>query len=43
MKLTLDDVIKIDNIVMTLKAENFNEGYKTRLFYEEVVRRFNSK
>ena len=37
----LKAVVRIDNIVMALFGEGYNDGYKTRPFYEEVLRRFN--
>ena len=39
--LTLEDVVMIGNIILDLKAINFNDGYLTRPFYEEVLKRFN--
>ena len=39
----LNAVVRIDNIVMALLNEGYNSGYKTRPFYEEVLRRFNEK
>ena len=41
--MTLEQVVKLDNIIMNLAAEGYNSGYKTRPFYEEVLRRFESK
>lgn len=34
-------VVRLDNIVMNMVGEGYNNGYKTRPFYEEVLRRFN--
>lgn len=39
----LEKVVMIDNLIMNLAAEGYNDGYKTRPFYEEVLRRFNAK
>lgn len=39
----LEKVVMIDNLIMNLVAEGYNDGYKTRPFYEEVLRRFNAK
>lgn len=39
--LTLEDVVMIGNIILDLKAIHFNDGYLTRPFYEEVLKRFN--
>lgn len=39
----LEMVVRIDNIVMTMLSEGYNSGYKTRPFYEEVVRRINAR
>lgn len=36
-------VVRIDNIVMNLLGEGYNSGYKTRPFYEEVLRRLNAR
>lgn len=36
-------VVMIDNIVMNMIGEGYNDGYKTRPFYEEVVRRINAR
>ena len=37
----LEEVVMIDNVIMNMTAEGYNNGYKTRPFYEEVLRRFN--
>ena len=37
----LEKVVMIDNVIMNMTAEGYNNGYKTRPFYEEVLRRFN--
>ena len=42
-KVDLEKVVMIDNLIMNLAAEGYNDGYKTRPFYEEVLRRFNAK
>lgn len=34
-------VVRLDNIVMNMVGEDYNRGFKTRPFYEEVLRRFN--
>lgn len=34
-------VVRLDNIVMNMVGEGYNNGFKTRPFYEEVLRRFN--
>ena len=39
----LEKVVMIDNVIMNMAAEGYNNGYKTRPFYEEVLRRFNAK
>ncbi len=39
----LEKVVMIDNVIMNMTAEGYNNGYKTRPFYEEVLRRFNAK
>lgn len=36
-------VVKIDNIVMNMLGEGYNNGYKTRPFYEEVLQRLNAR
>lgn len=43
LALTLEQVVKLDNIIMNMVAEGYNDGYKTRPFYEEVLRRFNEQ
>lgn len=43
MDMTLEQVVKLDCIIMNMVAEGYNDGYKTRPFYEEVLRRFNSQ
>lgn len=37
----LEMVVRIDYIVMTMLAEGYNSGFRTRPFYEEVLRRLN--
>lgn len=37
----LEKVVMIDNVIMNMTAEGYNNGYKTRPFYEEVLRMFN--
>ena len=39
----LKKVVMIDNIVMNMIGEGYNNGFKTRPFYEEVVRRINAR
>lgn len=39
----LEKVVMIDNVIMNMTAEGYNNGYKTRPFYEEVLRRFNAR
>lgn len=39
----LEKVVMIDNVIMNMTAEGYNKGYKTRPFYEEVLRRFNAR
>ena len=39
----LKKVVMIDNIVMNMIGEGYNDGFKTRPFYEEVVRRINAR
>ena len=41
LALTVAQVVKLDNIIMNMVAEGYNDGYKTRPFYEEVLKRFN--
>lgn len=41
LALSLAQVVKLDNIIMNMVGEGYNDGYKTRPFYEEVLRRFN--
>ena len=43
LALTLEQVVKLDYIIMGMVAEGYNDGYKTRPFYEEAIRRFNSQ
>ena len=40
LALTLKQVVKLDNIIMNMVGEGYNDGYKTRPFYEEVLKRF---
>lgn len=42
-KVDLEKVVMIDNVIMNMTAEGYNNGYKTRPFYEEVLRRFNAR
>ena len=42
-KVDLEKVVMIDNVIMNMTAEGYNNGYKTRPFYEEVLRRFNER
>lgn len=39
----LKKVVMIDNLIMNMVAEGYNEGFKTRPFYEEVIRRLNAR
>lgn len=39
----LEKVVRIDNLIMTMLGEGYNSGYKTRPFYEEVLRRLNER
>lgn len=39
----LEKVVMIDNVIMNMTAEGYNNGYKTRPFYEEVLRRLNAR
>lgn len=41
LALTLEQIVKLDNIIMNMVGEGYNDGYKTRPFYEEVLKRFN--
>lgn len=41
LALSLAQIVKLDNIIMNMVGEGYNDGYKTRPFYEEVLRRFN--
>lgn len=43
LALSLEQVVKLDNIIMNMVGEGYNDGYKTRPFYEEVLKRFNKK
>lgn len=43
LALTLAQVVKLDNIIMNMVGEGYNDGYKTRPFYEEVLKRFNEQ
>ena len=43
LALTLKQVVKLDNIIMNMVGEGYNDGYKTRPFYEEVLKRFNEQ
>ena len=43
LALTLKQVVKLDNIIMNMVGEGYNDGYKTRPFYEEVSKRFNEQ
>lgn len=40
LALTLEQVVKLDRIIVNMVVEGYNDGYKTRQFYEEVLRRF---
>lgn len=39
----LETVVRIDNLIMNMLGEGYNSGYKTRPFYEEVLRRLNAR
>ena len=41
LALTLEDIVRLDCLIMNMVSEGYNDGYKTRPFYEEVLRRFN--
>lgn len=43
LALTLEDIVRLNLLIMGMEAEGYNEGYKTRPFYEEVLRRFNEQ
>ena len=43
LTLTLEQVVKLDCLIMNMDEEGYNDGYKTRSFYEEVLRRFNEQ
>ena len=43
LTLTLELVVKLDCLIMNMDEEGYNDGYKTRPFYEEVLRRFNEQ
>lgn len=43
LALSLEQVVKLDNIIMNMVGEGYNDGYKTRPFYEEVLKRFNEQ
>lgn len=42
-ELTLEQIVRLDCIIMNMVGEGYNNGYKTRPFYEEVLRRFNTR
>ena len=41
LALTLEDIVRLDCLIMNMVGEGYNNGYKTRPFYEEVLKRFN--
>lgn len=43
LALSLAQIVKLDNIIMNMVGEGYNDGYKTRPFYEEVLKRFNEQ
>ena len=43
LALTLEDIVRLNLLIMGMEAEGYNDGYKTRPFYEEVLRRFNEQ
>ena len=43
LALTLEDIVRLDLLIMNMVGEGYNDGYKTRPFYEEVLRRFNDQ
>lgn len=43
LALTLEQIVKLDNIIMNMVGEGYNDGYKTRPFYEEVLKRYNEQ
>lgn len=43
LALSLAQVVKLDSIIMNMVGEGYNDGYKTRPFYEEVLKRFNEQ
>jgi len=43
LALTLEDIVRLNLLIMGMEAEGYNDGYKTRPFYEEVLRRFNDQ
>ena len=43
LALSLVQIVKLDNIIMNMVGEGYNDGFKTRPFYEEVLRRFNEQ
>ena len=43
LALTLEDIVRLDLLIMGMVVEGYNDGYKTRPFYEEVLRRFNEQ
>lgn len=43
LALTLEDIVRLDCLIMRMVGEGYNDGYKTRTFYEEVLRRFNEQ
>lgn len=43
LALTLEDIVRLNLLIMGMEAEGYNDGYITRPFYEEVLRRFNEQ
>lgn len=43
LALTIEDIVRLDLLIMSMVGEGYNDGYKTRPFYEEVLRRFNDQ
>ena len=43
LALTLEDIVRLDCLIMNMVGEGYNNGYKTRPFYKEALKRFNEQ
>ena len=43
LALTIEDIVRLDLLIIGMVVEGYNDGHETRLFYEEVLRRFNEQ